>query len=551
MNKDYQNYTENLPQIKEYLTSGKTQLCLNEVKKYIPGYSPKYDLLILLITGYNRIKEDKIKGTLSFDEENRELNKLTDRILNFLNQISAKDYEKPNKEESSDPRIGKVKYSIPQKMQMNEETECAVWIAFDEATILKEVGETEGDIKDIRVSKVMGVELICHGKGDAFKIETYDDSEQIIEKDLATSWAFYVTPLKSGKHPLILKISVIIAVDGEKINKTKVLREIVQITTEKPDIQEGQIKEKEAKGFFLMAAAGSGAKGTGGISTPNNPTSTGSNTDTLGKKIKKYLPAIIAILGIGLASIWFMNKFDFGKKEISKEELELKWEEIKESADTLKIQDFIEKNPDSQFLSEAMELLDQLKIPNNQDQSINTETTNPSSVSPEQQRVGNADNSSPDKEELEPKVIEPEPEESDTTTNNSNPLDGKEAENETSNPETDDSVSYTNVSQKPLYRNCEKRKKSKQNKCTEEAIGAFVYKRLVNTNVRLDGKVLVGFIIEKNGKVGAVTVLEENNSKLARKAKEIIQQMPRFTPGQNANGTPVPVLYRLPIKIKG
>jgi len=51
MNKDYQNYTENLPQIKEYLTSGKTQLCLNEVKKYIPGYSPKYDLLILLITG--------------------------------------------------------------------------------------------------------------------------------------------------------------------------------------------------------------------------------------------------------------------------------------------------------------------------------------------------------------------------------------------------------------------------------------------------------------------------------------------------------------------
>jgi TonB family protein len=66
----------------------------------------------------------------------------------------------------------------------------------------------------------------------------------------------------------------------------------------------------------------------------------------------------------------------------------------------------------------------------------------------------------------------------------------------------------------------------------------------------LKGSVSLNFLIDKDGNVDKVTILEENNPKLAQKAKQIIEQMPRFKPGQNALGVPVSVLYKVPIRFK-
>lgn len=557
MNKDYQNYTANLPEIKDILASAKIESCLNKVKEYLPDFSPKYDLLILLITGYNRIKADKIKGILSMEEENQQLNKLTDRILNFLNQISEKDFVEPSSENEKDPRVGKVKYSIPQKMQINEETECSVWIAFDEATLLKEAGETEGEVKDVRVSKVMGVELICHGKGDAFNIETYDETEQVIEKDFATSWSFYVTPLKEGKHPLILKISVIIAVDGEKVNKTKVLREIVQITTEKPKVTEGQIAEKEAKGFLLMAAAGTGTGGNEPVpaveKAPTSSTIKPQPKPPVKEKSFKTTAAIIGILSIILVAFWLNNG---SESKDAKDDLEIIWNQLKESTDTLEIQEFIAKNPDSKFIPEANGLLEKLREQANPNQPIDTIGMS-SPTDKETEEEDDLKASSNNKEEPTSNVqktskadvkVESEPEPpTDETAKEEAEIEEVKEENKATE---DNSVSYKDVSRKPLYKNCERRKKSKQNECTEDAIEAFIRNKLAVSDVELKGSVSLNFLIDKDGNVDKVTILEENNPKLAQKAKQIIEQMPRFKPGQNALGVPVSVLYKVPIRFK-
>lgn len=61
-----------------------------------------------------------------------------------------------------------------------------------------------------------------------------------------------------------------------------------------------------------------------------------------------------------------------------------------------------------------------------------------------------------------------------------------------------------------------------------------------------NGKVIVSFVVEKNGSITDVRVVRGRGAKLDAEAVRLVNAMPSWTPGYN-NGQPVRVKYQLPI----
>ena len=81
----------------------------------------------------------------------------------------------------------------------------------------------------------------------------------------------------------------------------------------------------------------------------------------------------------------------------------------------------------------------------------------------------------------------------------------------------------------------------------------------INRNIRypqaaqdngIQGKVVVQFVVEKNGRVGEVKVARGVDSDLDREAVRVVKMLPAFSPGRNSDGDPVRVWYTLPVGFK-
>ena len=66
---------------------------------------------------------------------------------------------------------------------------------------------------------------------------------------------------------------------------------------------------------------------------------------------------------------------------------------------------------------------------------------------------------------------------------------------------------------------------------------------------KLEGRVFVGFVVEKDGSVTNVSVLRGVCEELDNEAVRVVKSLPKFTPGMN-NGEPVRVQYTLPVSFK-
>ena len=65
----------------------------------------------------------------------------------------------------------------------------------------------------------------------------------------------------------------------------------------------------------------------------------------------------------------------------------------------------------------------------------------------------------------------------------------------------------------------------------------------------VQGKVVVQFVVEKDGKVGEVKVVRSVDKDLDREAVRVCKSLPKFTPGRQ-NGQAVSVWYTLPVTFK-
>ena len=65
----------------------------------------------------------------------------------------------------------------------------------------------------------------------------------------------------------------------------------------------------------------------------------------------------------------------------------------------------------------------------------------------------------------------------------------------------------------------------------------------------IQGRVVVQFVVEKNGMVGDVMVVRSVDKDLDREAVRVCKSLPKFVPGRQ-NGQPVSVWYTLPVTFK-
>jgi len=85
--------------------------------------------------------------------------------------------------------------------------------------------------------------------------------------------------------------------------------------------------------------------------------------------------------------------------------------------------------------------------------------------------------------------------------------------------------------------------------CTEQAIANFVVSNLTYPKKArrkgIEGRVIVKFIVEKDGAVGEVKVVKGVHPMLDNEAQRVVESMPDFRPGMQ-RGKPVRVSYHLP-----
>lgn len=78
------------------------------------------------------------------------------------------------------------------------------------------------------------------------------------------------------------------------------------------------------------------------------------------------------------------------------------------------------------------------------------------------------------------------------------------------------------------------------------AWGRFLQKNLRYPNTEVQGRVMLSFIIEKDGKLSDIQILRGISPELDREALRVLKLAPAWKPGQQ-NGHPVRVKYTIPI----
>ena len=65
----------------------------------------------------------------------------------------------------------------------------------------------------------------------------------------------------------------------------------------------------------------------------------------------------------------------------------------------------------------------------------------------------------------------------------------------------------------------------------------------------IQGRVIVKFVVEKDGSIGNVTVVKGVDKDLDREAIRVVKKMPKWQPGKN-NGVSVRSYFNLPVTFK-
>lgn len=79
---------------------------------------------------------------------------------------------------------------------------------------------------------------------------------------------------------------------------------------------------------------------------------------------------------------------------------------------------------------------------------------------------------------------------------------------------------------------------------------SWVTDRIKAAQLYGDGMVKISFVVERDGSVGQVTLVEGFDTDIDMKVMKIISQSPKWKPGINANNEPVSVKYTLPITFR-
>lgn len=80
-------------------------------------------------------------------------------------------------------------------------------------------------------------------------------------------------------------------------------------------------------------------------------------------------------------------------------------------------------------------------------------------------------------------------------------------------------------------------------------LGSHIHYPEAATQNDVQGKVVLQFVVEKDGSIGAVTVLKGLDRDCDKEAIRVVKSMPKWQPGKN-NGVPVRSYFQLPVQFR-
>ena len=112
-------------------------------------------------------------------------------------------------------------------------------------------------------------------------------------------------------------------------------------------------------------------------------------------------------------------------------------------------------------------------------------------------------------------------------------------------PEEEFEEAFISVEKMPMLGDC------KNEECTQSEIMKFIarnfkYPEIAKAN-GVEGRVILEFVVEKDGRVGRVKILRGLDKYIDKAAIEAVRKLPKFSPGRQI-GKAVPVKYTVPIK---
>ncbi|MEL6924934.1 MAG: hypothetical protein AAFO94_12875 [Bacteroidota bacterium] len=573
-----QNLEQLRLQFKEKLVDG-IGTALEAMVVEVPTHSAKYNSLLQFKTRHRKYKSDWLEGLIDQEQANLEFNRISAALLEFIDQLEEADFAEAETTLPVDNRIGKLCFRIPNVMQVEEKSDCSVWIAFDEDTVLKSVQVEAGDeLKDLRVSDTMGVELFDDSDEAAFRIKTYDETIQPIEKDLLTHWDFKVTPLKLGTYPLVLRIIVVIEQNGKEMKKTIVLEEEIKIVAlENEALTEArELSAKVVENMFVLPFSGdtgSGGAGGGGevattagaaaaaaLATTTESTTAATATASSGF-VTKLMIAVAALVGIFFVVRQFTGGPTDGEVVTDICSDEAYWQRLQREAQLSSLQAFLEQCPNNPHLAEAKKIINAITestddTPELSDQT-DTETPQEEEESPTGKNPSNENTlsanitgapASPPRTDPSPPA-DPAPEVTDPTPATPTPVSDPPTETNEENT-AEKAVPFRNAARKPLHPACAEKALAEQEACTEDAIRQTIRDYIKQSGKQHEGALSVSFVITKEGKVAFAKLNDAENLQLASTVVRSLATLPVFRPGQNANGEAIDVRYFLPVRIR-
>ncbi|MEM6722778.1 MAG: TonB family protein [Bacteroidota bacterium] len=95
---------------------------------------------------------------------------------------------------------------------------------------------------------------------------------------------------------------------------------------------------------------------------------------------------------------------------------------------------------------------------------------------------------------------------------------------------------------------------SEKKKCAEESMLRYIYHNLEYpdhffTEEAIQGMVVIGFTVEKNGTIHSIVVQRDIGEGYGEAALKVVENMPNWVPG-TMHGKPFPCQFNLPIRFK-
>lgn len=329
--------------LKTHIGEG-VEAALEYLEQVLDHNSDRYNDYIQIKSRYNGLQRELLLGVVDHSTYDISRNNISKALLLLAEELTEKDLvpEGGAKEEEED-KYGEILYHVPELMQLNHEEKCTVRIAFVLEQLMRDWVRTEVDVvKSIRISEIMAVNLLNVDETDPpFTIRTLSETVQFIDKEDFTEWIFYVKPVKTGRFPLVLRVSVIEMINNKEYKKDIVLEEEITV----------QAEEVPPAGEAAFKSAGTNIMLSNGPVPTETAAPPAAQAGEAGKKgLSKVAGALLATAAIAAAGYFGVGYY----------QEEQTWKEARKNGNISGYQRYLEKYPNGRHDEDARFMIDSL-----------------------------------------------------------------------------------------------------------------------------------------------------------------------------------------------